>query len=45
MNVWRDTWTEKNYTGKRELKETNKLEKQIALADIFEAYQKELKER
>jgi DNA helicase II / ATP-dependent DNA helicase PcrA len=45
MNAWRDTWTEKSYTGKRELKETNKLEKQLALADIFETYQKELSEK
>jgi DNA helicase II / ATP-dependent DNA helicase PcrA len=45
MNAWRDAWTEKNYKWGRELKETNKLEKQLALSDIFEAYQKELKER
>jgi DNA helicase II / ATP-dependent DNA helicase PcrA len=45
MNAWRDEWTLKNPKWKRELKETSKLEKQIALADIFEAYQKELTER
>ncbi len=45
MNAWRDTWTQKNHKNIRELKETSKLEKQHALADIFEVYQKELKER
>jgi DNA helicase II / ATP-dependent DNA helicase PcrA len=45
MNSWRDAWTTKNHRGTRELKETNKLPKQEALADIFEEYQKILKER
>ncbi len=45
MNAWRDTWTQKNYMNIRELKETSKFEKQLALADIFETYQKTLKER
>jgi hypothetical protein len=45
MNAWRDTWTQKNHKNIRELKETANLEKQQALADIFERYQKELKER
>lgn len=45
MNAWRDTWTQKNYKNIRELKETSKLEKQLALADIFELYQNTLKEK
>lgn len=45
MNAWRDTWTQKNYKNTRELKEISKLQKQLALADIYEAYQKVLKER
>jgi len=45
LNAWRDTWTQKNYKNTRELKETSKLQKQLALADIYEAYQNELKER
>jgi hypothetical protein len=45
MTAWRDSWTQKNYKNIRELKETSKLEKQLALADIYEAYQKELKEK
>ncbi len=44
MNAWRDTWTTKGYNGKRELKETSKLTKQYSLADIYEVYQKRLKE-
>ncbi len=44
MNAWRDTWTEKNYKWWRELKETSKIEKQFALADIFDRYQTTLKE-
>jgi DNA helicase II / ATP-dependent DNA helicase PcrA len=45
MNAWRDSWTGKNYRNIRELKETSKITKQLALADIFEAYQDELRER
>ena len=45
MNAWRDTWTERSYTGKRELKETGKMEKQEALAGVFESYQQILAER
>jgi DNA helicase-2/ATP-dependent DNA helicase PcrA len=44
MNAWRDTWTTKTYTGKRELAETHKLTKQRSLANIYEAYQAKLKE-
>lgn len=45
MNTWRDTWTQKNYKNIRELKETSKIEKQVALAGIFEKYQTVLKEK
>jgi DNA helicase II / ATP-dependent DNA helicase PcrA len=45
MNAWRDAWTMKNYKWVRELKETQKQGKQLALADIFDAYQRELSER
>jgi DNA helicase-2/ATP-dependent DNA helicase PcrA len=45
LNAWRDAWTLKNYKWIRELKETQKYPKQLALAEIFEAYQKELKQR
>lgn len=45
MNAWRDSWTEKNHRNIRELKETGKIKKQLALADIFESYQKTLTER
>lgn len=45
MNAWRDAWTEKGYQNTRALKETNKLTKQFALADIFELYQNVLKEK
>lgn len=45
LGSWRDTWTVKNYKWIRELKETNKVTKQEALADIFESYQQILKER
>lgn len=45
INAWRDAWTEKGFDGKRRLKEVGKLEKQIALADIFETYQSTLAER
>jgi DNA helicase II / ATP-dependent DNA helicase PcrA len=45
LNAWRDTWTSKNYQGKRELKEVSKLLKQEALADIFDEYQRILKEK
>jgi DNA helicase II / ATP-dependent DNA helicase PcrA len=45
MNAWRDTWTIKNYKWVRELKETQKQAKQLALADIFDTYQRELSER
>jgi|GEM_PF-4420206 len=44
MNGWRDTWTLKNAQGKRELKEISKLQKQLALAEIYEVYQLKLKE-
>jgi DNA helicase-2/ATP-dependent DNA helicase PcrA len=44
MNAWRDAWTTKGYSGKRELKETSKLVKQQSLADIYEVYQARLKE-
>jgi DNA helicase II / ATP-dependent DNA helicase PcrA len=44
MNAWRDAWTTKGYSGKRELKETSKLAKQQSLADIYEVYQTRLKE-
>lgn len=44
MNAWRDTWTTKDYNGKRELKETSKLTKQQSLANIYEVYQSKLKE-
>ncbi len=44
MNAWRDAWTTKDYSGKRELKETSKLAKQQSLADIYETYQMRLKE-
>jgi len=45
MNAWRDMWTQKNYKNIRELKETSKIEKQQSLADIFEKYQNNLKEK
>ncbi len=45
LGSWRDIWTQKGYTWIRELKETTKLMKQFALADVFEAYQQILKER
>jgi len=45
MNTWRDAWTQKNYKNIRELKETSKIEKQLALADIFGKYQTTLKEK
>lgn len=45
MNDWRDAWTEKDTQGARRLKESTKIEKQLALADIYEHYQKELQER
>lgn len=45
MNAWRDAWTARSYSGKRELKETNKLAKQQSLADIYEAYQARLQEK
>ena len=45
LGSWRDAWTVKNYKWTRELKETNKLAKQEALAGIFEAYQQILRER
>ena len=45
MNTWRDSWTQKNYKNIRELKETSKLEKQLALANIFIQYQSILKEK
>lgn len=45
MSTWRDNWTTKGYNNTRELKEKRKIEKQEALASIFEAYQTTLKER
>ncbi len=45
MNSWRDSWTEKTVKGKRLLKEQGKLQKQQALAEIYESYQKTLTER
>ena len=45
INAWRDAWTEKGFDGKRRLKESGKLEKQTALADILETYQSILAER
>lgn len=45
MNAWRDAWTARSYSGKRELKETSKLTKQQSLADIYEAYQSRLQEK
>ena len=45
MNAWRDSWTQKNYKNIRELKETSKTDKQIALASIFKEYQSILKEK
>ncbi len=45
MNAWRDSWTQKNYKNIRELKETSKVEKQLALSWIFEQYQIVLKEK
>ncbi len=45
LTAWRDMWTMKNYKWIRELKETSKQVKQLALADIFEEYQRELQER
>ena len=45
MNSWRDAWTQKNYKNIRELKETTKYPKQLALADIYETYQDELRKR
>jgi hypothetical protein len=45
MNAWRDSWTQKNYKNIRELKETSKIEKQLALASIFKEYQVILKEK
>jgi hypothetical protein len=45
MNSWRDAWTQKNYKNIRELKETSKIDKQLALAGIFSKYQIILKEK
>ena len=45
MNTWRDIWTQKNYKNIREFKETSKIDKQIALAGIFDKYQTILKEK
>lgn len=45
MNAWRDAWTARSYSGKREFKETSKLTKQQSLADIYEAYQSRLQEK
>lgn len=45
MNAWRDEWTTKRYDGSRIWKESMKYEKQLSLANIFEAYQKTLEEK
>ena len=44
LTAWKNTWTQKNASGKRELKETAKLEKQEALAHVFSQYQTALQE-
>ncbi len=44
ITKWRDTWTEKDYRWIRVWKEIGKLEKQLALADIYESYTKALEE-
>jgi DNA helicase-2/ATP-dependent DNA helicase PcrA len=45
MNSWRDAWTAKTYDWKRVWKESQKYEKQLSLAHIFEEYQKTLEEK
>lgn len=44
LTAWKDAWTTKNYAGIRIWKESEKLKKQLSLANIYETYQRRLEE-
>ncbi|MBC7498149.1 ATP-dependent helicase [Candidatus Gracilibacteria bacterium] len=42
LTAWKNSWTDKNYQGDRIWKESEKLKKQLSLANIYEIYQSRL---
>ena len=43
LTAWRNTWTELSSRNKRRLKESQKIEKQFALVEVYALYQNALK--